>query len=150
MSTRTASWLAWLLWALSVALTALSLLLLALSVSHPGVHIFDHWLDSTLAAIAFSTVGAVIAPRTPSDNPEGWLFCVVGLLFAVAHFSAEYALYALLAAPGSQLPAGEAAAWPLAAAGRAASRSFFSFSAVPSKRSHWPRAVWASCPSRQT
>src|SRR5215212_325498 len=49
MSSRTASWLAWSLWALSVVLTAFSLLLLALSLSHPEVHIFDHWLDSTLA-----------------------------------------------------------------------------------------------------
>jgi hypothetical protein len=111
MSHRTASWLAWSLWALSVVLTALSLLLLALSVSHPGVHIFDHWTDSTLAAIAFSTVGAVIAPRAPSGNRIGWLFCVVGLLFALAHLSAEYAIYTLLATPGSLLPAGEAAAW---------------------------------------
>src|SRR5215213_10153423 len=112
MSIRAASWLAWLLWALSLALTALSLLLLALmSLSHPDVHIFDHWLDSTLAAIAFSTVGAVVAPRTRSDSPIGWLFCVGGLLFAVTHFSAEYAIYTLLAAPGSQLAGGEAAAW---------------------------------------
>jgi MFS family permease len=111
MSRRVAAWLAWSLWALSVTLTALGLLLLALSVSHPGVHIFDHWFDSTLAAIAFSTVGAVIAPRTPSDNPIGWLFCVVGLLFALGHFSAEYAIYTLLATPGSPLPGGEAAAW---------------------------------------
>src|SRR5215211_1247886 len=111
MSNRTASWLAWSLWALSVVLTALSLLLLALSLSHPDVHIFDHWLDSTLATIAFSTVGAVIAPRTRSDNPIGWLFCVGGLLFAVTHFTAEYAIYTLLAAPGSLLSGGEAAAW---------------------------------------
>ena len=111
MSHRTASWLAWSLWTLSVALTALSLLLLALSQSHPDVHVFDHWLDSTLAAIAFSTVGAVIAARTPPHNPIGWLFCVVGLLFAVTHFSAEYAIYTLLAAPRSHMPAGEAAAW---------------------------------------
>src|SRR5919112_5383667 len=111
MSHRYASWLAWSLWALSVALTALSLLLLARSISHPDVHVFDHWLDSTLAAIAFSTVGAVIAPRTRSDNPIGWLFCAVGLLFAVTHFSAQYAIYTLLAAPGSPLPGGEAAAW---------------------------------------
>jgi len=111
MSSRTASWLAWSLWALSMALTTLSLLLLALSLSHPGVHIFDHWLDSTLAAIAFSTVGAVISPRTPYDNPIGWIFCVAGLLFAVVHFFAEYAIYTLLAAPGSLLPGGEAAAW---------------------------------------
>jgi hypothetical protein len=108
---RTAAWLAWSLWALSLALTALSLLLLALMrLSHPDVIIFDHWLDSTLAAIAFSTVGAVIAPRTRSDNPIGWLFCVGGLLFAVTHFSAEYAIYTLLAAPGSLLPGDEAAA----------------------------------------
>jgi hypothetical protein len=111
MSRRAAVRLAWSLWALSIVLTALSLLLLVLIRSHPEVHIFDHWLDSTLAAIAFSTVGAVIAPRTPSGNPIGWLFCVVGLLFALAHFSAEYAIYTLLAAPGPLLPGGEAAAW---------------------------------------
>jgi MFS family permease len=111
MSRRTATWLAWSLCVLSLALTALSLLLLAQSISHPGVHAFDHWLDSTLAAIVFSTVGSVIAPRTPPHNPIGWLFCVVGLLFAVTHFSAEYAIFTLLAAPGSPLPGGEAAAW---------------------------------------
>jgi hypothetical protein len=111
VSIRSASWLAWSLCVLSLALTALSLLLLARSITHPGIHVFDHWLDSTLAAIVFSTVGAVIAPRTRSDNPIGWLFCAVGLLFAVTHFSAEYAIYTLLAAPGSLLPGGEAAAW---------------------------------------
>jgi hypothetical protein len=111
MSRRTATRMAWSLCVLSLALTALSLLLLARSISHPGVHVFDHWLDSTLAAIVFSTVGAVIAPRTPFRNPIGWLFCVVGLLFAVTHFSAEYAIYTLLAVPGSLLPGGEAAAW---------------------------------------
>src|SRR5215204_2235299 len=111
MSRRTATRIAWSLWGLSLALTALSLLLLDRSISHPGVHVFDHWLDSTLAAIVFSTVGAVIAPRTPPRNPIGWLFCVVGLLFAVTHFSAEYAIYTLLATPGSPPPGGEAAAW---------------------------------------
>jgi hypothetical protein len=111
MSRHTATRMAWSLCVLSLALTALSLLLLAQSISHPGVHVFDHWLDSTLAAIVFSTVGAVIAPRTPPHNPIGWLFCAVGLLFAVTHFSAEYAIYTLLAVPGSPLPGGEAAAW---------------------------------------
>ncbi|HJQ28913.1 MAG TPA: hypothetical protein VJ827_06205 [Rubrobacter sp.] len=111
MSYRAATSLAWSLCALSLALTALGLLLLAFSLSHPGVHIFDHWPDSTLAAICFSTVGAVIAPRTLPHNPIGGIFCVAGLLFALVHFSAEYAIYALLAAPGSPLPGGEAAAW---------------------------------------
>ena len=81
MGQRAAAWIAWSLWALSLALTALSLLLLASNLSHPGVHIFDHWLDCTLFAMGFSTVGAVIASRTPPDNAIGWLFCVVGLLF---------------------------------------------------------------------
>ncbi len=111
MGHRTYAWLAWSLWALSLTLTALSVLLLALNLFHPGVHIFDHWVDSTLAAMGFSTVGAVIASHSPLDNPIGWLFCIVGLLFAVTHFTAEYAIYTLLAAPGSLLPAGEAAAW---------------------------------------
>ncbi len=109
-SKRTTSLLAWAMCALSLALTALSLLLLVLNLSYPSVHIFDHWLDSTLAAISFSTVGAVVASRSLPDNLIGWLFCATGLVFAVAHLAAQYAIYTLLAHPGS-LPAGEAAAW---------------------------------------
>jgi len=44
------------------------------------------------------------------ENPIGWLFCAIGLLWAVIHFIGEYAIYTLLAAPGS-LPAGELASW---------------------------------------
>jgi hypothetical protein len=109
MSHRTAAWLAWSLWALSIALTVLSLWLLLLSLSHPGVHIFVHWIEGTVLAIGFSTVGALVAPRY-SQNSIGWTFCAVGFLYAAVHFVAEYAIYALLAAPGS-LPTGEAAAW---------------------------------------
>jgi hypothetical protein len=109
MTHRTAAWIAWALWALSIALTVLSLWLLVLSLSHPGVHIFIHWIEATVLAIGFSTVGAVVTPRH-SQNPMGWIFCAVGLLYAAVHFVAEYAIYTLLAAPGS-LPAGEAAAW---------------------------------------
>jgi hypothetical protein len=109
MTHRTAAWIAWALWALSIALTVLSLWLLVLSLSHPGVHIFVHWIEGTVLAIGFSTVGALVAPRH-SQNPMGWIFCAVGLLYAAVHFVAEYAIYTLLAAPGS-LPAGEAAAW---------------------------------------
>jgi hypothetical protein len=111
MSKRTASLLAWSMCALSLALTALSLYLLVLNISNPDVPIFAHWVDSTLAAISFSTVGAVIASRRLPDNPIGWLFCTAGLVFALVHFAAQYAIYTLLAAPGSLLPAGEAAAW---------------------------------------
>jgi hypothetical protein len=110
MSTRAASWLAWSMCGLSLALTALSLLLLALNASQPGVHIFDHWPETTVLALGLSTVGAVVAPRCHPQNPIGWIFCLTGLLYAAVHFLAEYAIYTLLAAPGA-LPAGEVAAW---------------------------------------
>jgi hypothetical protein len=69
-------------------------------------------MPNILITVGFSTVGAVIAPRLPPDNPIGWVFCAIGLLIGVTHFSAQYAIYALLAVPGS-LPAGEAVAWIL-------------------------------------
>src|SRR5215212_6226668 len=109
MSTRTAAWLAWSLWVLSIALTALALLLLALILSHPHTHTFDDWLDSTLNAVFYSSVGAIVASRRP-ENLVGWLLCLWALSESISHFSAQYAIYALLARPDS-LPAGEAFAW---------------------------------------
>src|SRR5215211_9183083 len=110
MNTRAAAWLAWSMCALSLALTALSLLLLILNLSYPNVPIHPYWIVNTLIAVGFSPVGAVIVPRISPQNPIGWLFCAIGLLWGVTHFSAEYAVYTLLAEPGS-LPTGEAAAW---------------------------------------
>jgi hypothetical protein len=109
MSYRTAARLAWAGWVLSIALTALALLLLVLNLSHPNTHIYDSWLDSTLNAVFFSTVGAIVASRR-SENPVGWLLCLYALAQSISHFSAQYAIYALLARPAS-LPAGEAMAW---------------------------------------
>jgi hypothetical protein len=109
MSPRAAAWLAWSLCAFSLALTALSLLLLALNVSHPDAYVYEFWDGDTLVALSFSIIGAIIASRLPA-NPLGWLFCVAACGAAVDHFSAEYAIYALLAQPTS-LPAGEALAW---------------------------------------
>ena len=110
MSRRAAAWVAWSMCALSLALTASSLMLLVLNMSHPDVPIHPYWTVDTLLAIGFAPVGAVIVPRISSKNPIGWLFCVIGLLWAVMHFSAQYAIYTLLAVPGS-LPASQAAAW---------------------------------------
>src|SRR5919107_1780252 len=109
MSYRTASWLAWSLWGLALTLTVVALLLLALNLSHPHTHIFDTWLDNTLNAVFFSTVGAIVASRR-RENPVGWLLCLYGLAQSIDHFGAQYAIYALLAQPDS-LPAGEAMAW---------------------------------------
>jgi hypothetical protein len=112
MSRRTAVLFAWSMWAISFALTALSLLLLVLNFSHPNVAIYPYWLENVLFAVGYSTVGAVIASRSSPENIVGWLFCAIGLSFGVIHFSAEYAIYTLLAQPET-LIGGEAAAWIL-------------------------------------
>jgi hypothetical protein len=111
MSYRTATWLAWSLCALSLVLAALSLWLVALNHSHPNIPTYAPWLDNTLGALSYAPVGALVASRRP-DNPIGWLVCLYGLVISLSYFSAEYAIYALLAEPGS-LPVAEALVWVL-------------------------------------
>jgi len=108
LSVRAASRVAWASWGFSLTLTALGLLLFALNLSHP-VHVFDYWIENTILAVLFSTIGAIIVSRRP-ENTVGWIFCVVGLLGGVRHFISQYVIFALLAEPGS-LPGGEALAW---------------------------------------
>jgi hypothetical protein len=95
---------------LSLALTALALLFLTLSVSRPGVPIFDQWLENAVVAVGFSVVGAVITPRFPPKNPIGWFFCVIGVVGGARLFSAQYAAFALSAERGS-LTGGEVLSW---------------------------------------
>jgi hypothetical protein len=59
--------------------------------------------------VFYSSVGAIVASRRP-ENLVGWLLCLWALSESISHFSAQYAIYALLARPDS-LPAGEAFAW---------------------------------------
>jgi hypothetical protein len=108
MSGRTASWLAWSACALSLALTALTGLLIVLLL-RSDTPIYYYWLETSMVAVGYSTVGAIVASRLP-ESPIGWLFCAIGLIFGVSHFSAEYAAYDLLA-PSRSLPVGEAFAW---------------------------------------
>src|SRR5215212_8640490 len=103
MSAHVAMRLAWSLCALSLGMTILSVLFLALNCTHPKTHVYGFWLENTVLPISFSIIGAVIASRLPA-NPLGWLFCAAARISAVAHFSAEYAIYALVAQPNS-LPA---------------------------------------------
>src|SRR5215218_7433283 len=109
MSRRAAALVTWSVCGPSFALATLSLLLLALNLQTPGVHIFTYWAEQTVGALAFSTIGAIIVSHRP-EHPIGWLFCVMGLLAGIDHLCGEYAVYALLAHPGT-LPAGEAGAW---------------------------------------
>jgi hypothetical protein len=71
--------------------------------------IYYFWLETSMVTIGYSTVGAIVASRLP-ESPIGWLFCAIGLIFGVSHFSAEYAAYALLE-PTRSLLAGEVLAW---------------------------------------
>jgi hypothetical protein len=97
------------MWTLSIGLTVLSLWFLILNLSYPDVPVYRYWAEDTLLAVGYSTVGAVAASYRPW-NPVGWVLCSIGLVWGAAHFTSEYATYALLAAPGS-LPAAEVAAW---------------------------------------
>ncbi|CAN5139378.1 hypothetical protein BH18ACT10_BH18ACT10_12470 [soil metagenome] len=108
MSARTASRLAWSLWSLTVVLTALSLLLLVLNLRYPNAPVPNYWLGNALVVID-ATVGAIVASRR-SENPVGWLLCLSGVAVSASTFTSLYAVYALLARPGS-LPAGGASAW---------------------------------------
>ena len=108
MSRRTAAWLAWSLWAVTVTLTVLSLVLLVLNLRYPNAPIPNFWLQNALVVIDV-TVGAIVASRRP-ENPVGWLLCLSGVAASTSTFTSLYAIYALLARPGS-LPAGEASAW---------------------------------------
>jgi hypothetical protein len=108
MSARIAAPLAWSLWALSVALAGFGLLFLFLNGS------FGDLLDESLGidavfALAFPTVGAIIASRRPG-NAVGWIFCAIGLCGGAEIFSVEYGIYALVTNPGS-LAAGVIATW---------------------------------------
>ncbi len=108
MGGRSVSWLAWSACALSLALTALSVLLIVLLLQS-DTPIYYYWLETSMVAVGYSTVGAIVASRLP-QSPIGWLFCAIGLSFGIVHFSAEYAAYALLS-PSRSLPGGEVFAW---------------------------------------
>jgi hypothetical protein len=100
--------LAWALWGISLVLAALGVLLVVLN-HNSKAHVFDYWVESTVVALVFSPVGAVIVAHR-SRHLVGWIFCAIGLLAATRTLGAGYAAYALLAAPGS-LPGGEVIAW---------------------------------------
>ena len=108
MSARITTPLAWNLWALSTAFTACWLFFLFLNGS------FEDLLDEYLGidavfALAFPTVGAIIASRRPG-NAVGWIFCAVGLCGGAEVFTVEYGIYALVTNSDS-LPAGVMATW---------------------------------------
>jgi hypothetical protein len=63
----------------------------------------------SVAILAFSTVGALVASRRPG-NPIGWLFCFGAFVWGLGELTLEYGVYALVTSPGA-LPAGAWAVW---------------------------------------
>jgi len=105
VSGRTASWLAWSLWAFTVLAVAFTLFLVSLNESSA----FRNAAPTSVLILAFSTAGVLVASRRPG-NPIGWLFCSGALVWALGELALEYAVYALITAPGA-LPAGAWATW---------------------------------------
>lgn len=97
--------------ALAVALVALHYLFVALSRSAPipeGIDFEGSWVPA-IFALAFSTVGLLVAMRLP-HNAIGWLFLAIGLTWAAGLAAAAYATYSLLAGHGPRA-FGETMAW---------------------------------------
>src|SRR5438094_463181 len=93
--------LAWGLWALAVAF---ALAASALSIVNRGQiagtsAAFEVFV--ALASLVFPTVGALIASNRP-ENAIGWILIAAGLIIEGAgYFLNQYAIYALVAHPGS-------------------------------------------------
>jgi hypothetical protein len=105
VSERGAARLAWALTALSTVMLVLAVVLLLLNRDLG----FNALSPHLFLVPGFAVVGLVLAVRRPG-NAIGWLFVGMGLIAAVQAFAFEYAIGALVTAPGS-LPAAAWMAW---------------------------------------
>jgi hypothetical protein len=95
---------------LALALEAVALILLVPASAVPGLGNFgSNGVASLVLALTFPSVGWLIASRR-RENRVGWMFLVIGFFYALTQFSSMYAVYGLLAAPGS-LPLADVMAW---------------------------------------
>ncbi|MDP9245774.1 MAG: hypothetical protein M3O64_03900, partial [Chloroflexota bacterium] len=105
---RGARVVAWSIWAAGILFAAGGLALLVASF---GVAVPDSWGFrgfTSLFAVTFGTLGALIVAARRSLI--GWLLLVAGLLSGMQCFAEEYAIYGIVARPGS-LPAAEYLGW---------------------------------------
>ena len=143
--------LAWLLWTACVALVAIALLLEFLTYDAQDPASIDDWVPAIFAptgvlSLVYPTMGALIASRLPR-NAIGWIFCGVGLLYAIRRFAGAYAEYTLYG--NVALPMGSYASWLsslLEITGQALAVVFlmllFPDGRLPSRR--WRPVVWVA------
>jgi len=91
-----------------VALVVLGILLTAANRFVEN-DIAPYTVNLVVAALAFSTVGALVASRQ-RKNPIGWLLLGVGILYATELFAGNYSVYTLATNPGT-LPGRGVSAW---------------------------------------
>src|SRR5215211_3133908 len=108
MNARASRWLILSAWAFSLALIVFGIALI-LASRYIENRIETYLVNLVVAALSFSTVGAIVASRR-RENPLGWLLLGTGILYAIEVFAGDYSTYALSADPGS-LPGGVVAAW---------------------------------------
>jgi hypothetical protein len=104
--------LAWSLSVLAVLFTGAELFLLALNWNTPKPGDFGaRWVEivDSILLLMFPLMGSLVASRRPT-NPIGWLLAGASLLTVTEEFAREWALYALVTAPGA-VPAGGFASW---------------------------------------
>jgi hypothetical protein len=140
ISARAAAWLAWSVWGIAVGLVALSVPLAVLNRFELG---FD-WAFTTVVAVAFSSVGAIVASRRP-ENALGWIFCVIGLSDGVLALSTQYGLYGSITNPGALPGASQVvgATFGLAGVGFGL---FVTFALLLFPDGRLPSRRWRGCP----
>jgi hypothetical protein len=99
---------AWAIWATGIALAAAGLALLAASFDVPLPDSWGFRGFTATFAITFGTVGALIVASR--GNLIGWLLLAAGVLSGVQCFAEEYAIFGVVARPGS-LPAAAIVGW---------------------------------------
>ena len=95
-------------WASVLLYVGVTIVTLALEVRFVGhVEIVDIWVVIALGASV--VVGALIVGKHPR-HPIGWMFCAAALFYGASFLTRQYAILALVVAPGT-LPFGQAMAW---------------------------------------
>ena len=109
LSARTTRRLAWALWVVACVQVVFGLALAVLNRLSLKQLFSEYVVDTVAAALAFATVGAIVAARRPG-NLVGWLCCAAGVGTGMVAWTGQYARYALVMRP-DDLPGGTVALW---------------------------------------